>query len=446
MSDWQGRRYFKTPATAPGPSGPEMLPAFRAIRENPLRFLEKMWKEYGDVVQFPIPSPPTYLVVNPVDVRRVLVTNARAYGKNTIQYNALSLVTGEGLLTSDTPEWKRQRPLVQPAFHHETIDRVADHVNGAADRLLQEWQGLPEGAVIDVDDAMMHTALDVVGWALFGSDLSDDADQLVRATLAALDVVIARARVPISPPRWIPTPGNIKLRKAVSRLDEAVTAMVAERRLGGDHPGDMLDLLMQQLPKDQVRDQIATFIVAGHETVATSMTWALYLLSVHPNVAARVAQEVLDVCGTQDPQIADFENLALTRAVLDETLRLYPPAWLITRKAMEPDVLGSSHIPEGALIIVSPWLSHRHPQAWGNPETFEPERFLGNFDRQAFIPFGAGPRLCIGRDFAIVESVLLLAKIVRAFDLEYVGESPTPEPKVTVRPAESIRLRISPRA
>ncbi|MEZ5114884.1 MAG: cytochrome P450 [Candidatus Nanopelagicales bacterium] len=454
-ADVPDRRYFRTPATAPGPAGPQMLSAFWQIRRNPLAYLERVWREYGDVVQFPIPSPPSYLVVDPDGVRRVLQANARNYGKRTIQYRSLSLVTGEGLLTADTDAWKRQRRLVQPAFHHESVNRVGDHVAIAGERLLDQWDSLPDGSVVDVDEAMMHAALEVVGRALFGTDLSGDAGRLATATLAALDVVIARARTPVSPPSWLPTPDNRRLAAALRELDGAVTAMLAERgrRTADPSEPDMLDLLLSArddtgagLSRSEVRDQVVTFLVAGHETVASALTWSWALLAEHPEQQERLAAEAHEALGGRFPGVADLPALPYARAVFDEALRLYPPAWLITRRSHEADEVGGRSLPAGSLVILSPWLLHRHPDLWDRPEQFAPERFLGDgVDRRGFIPFGAGPRLCIGRDFAYVEGVLLLAAVAARYRVDRVPGTPRPvaEPLVTVRPVAGLPLRLT---
>lgn len=451
-----GRRFVRTPATAPGPLGPEMLRAFSAIRRNPLDYLDSVWHQYGDVVQFPIPRPPSYLINDPDGVRRVLVTNSRAYGKDTIQYRSLSLVTGEGLLVADTEAWRRQRPLVQPAFHHETLEHVVSHVDVAVQRLARDWQSLPAGNVVDVDTAMMTTALEVVGHALFGTDLSADAQRLAEATLTALDVVVARARVPITPPAWVPTPGNRRLQGAVRELDAAVARMIAERRARPDDaPEDMLDLLLaarddtgRGLTPVEVRDQIVTFIVAGHETVASALSWAWALLAEHPHVQRALQDESDSVLAGRPPTFADYARLPYSRAVLDEVMRLYPPAWLVTRRVLAADTLGGREIPAGAVLILSPWLLHRHPGVWRDPERFDPTRFLdGSADRTAFIPFGAGPRQCIGRDFAYVEGVLILAAMAGRFDVTFPdgGRRPSADPLVTVRPVGGVSLRVTPR-
>ncbi len=445
------RRYVTTPCTAPGPVGQSMLGSFGAIRKNPLAYLDSIWRTYGDVVQFPVPKPPSYLVNDPEGVRSVLVTNSRSYGKSTIQYSALSLVTGEGLLSADTSEWKRQRPMVQPAFHRETLTSIVAHVATAAERIIDDWNALPEGAVVDIDAVIMNAALEVVGHALFGSDLSTDADALTTATLDALDVVIARARVPITPPAWVPTPGNRKLSSSVAALDRAVHSMLDSRGVR-EVPADMLDLLItarddegHALTEAEIRDQVVTFIVAGHETVASALTWTFALLAENPEVMRTLQAEVDAVLGGKAAQFVNYQRLPYTRAVIDETLRLYPPAWLITRNSLGDDVLGGYEVPQGSLIIMSPWLLHRHPDIWPNPDSFEPQRFIdGDIDRSAFIPFGAGPRQCIGRDFAYVEAVLLLASLVAHFDVEFpAGERcPPAVPLVTMRPAEGLHLRI----
>lgn len=451
---YEGTRFLGTPATAPGPLGPQMLRAFATIRRNPLNYLMSAWREHGDVVQFPIPRPPSYLVNEPEGVRRVLVANGRNYGKSTIQYRSLSLVTGEGLLVADTEAWRRQRPLVQPAFHHETLEHIVGHVDIAVGRMLREWESLPRDAVVDVDAAMMHGALEVVGHALFGTDLSGDAARLAGATLAALEVVVARARVPVTPPSWLPTPMNRTLQRSVRELDDAVRRMMVERRRHpAAVPADMLDLLMAShdesgagLSVREIRDQVVTFIVAGHETVASALTWAWALLAQHPDVQHDLRDESDAVLGGRPATFADYRRLPLARAIFDEALRLYPPAWLITRKAEGPDILGGHEVPKGSLIILSPWLLHRHPAVWSDPESFRPARFLdGEADRTSFIPFGAGLRQCIGRDFAYVEGVLMLASLAGRCTMAYPDGAgpPRAEPLVTVRPVGGLPLRVT---
>ena len=445
-----------TPATAPGPSGPHMLKAFSAIRGNPLSYLAGVWREHGDVVQFPIPRPPSYFVNDPDAVRRVLVEQARTYGKSTIQYRALSLVTGEGLLTSDADVWRRQRRMVQPAFHQETLAQLTDYVERSSSSVLADWERAGTGAMVDIDVAMMHATLEVVGHALFGSDLSQDASALADATLDALDVVIARARVPITPPGWIPTRANWRLAAANNVFDSAVRRMIAERAHAQFRTHDMLDMLMevrdengQGLSGEEIRNQMVTFIVAGHETVASALTWAWALLADHPQEQESLHEELSQIVQDAPLTIDDYPRLVRTRAVFDEALRLYPPAWLITRKALASGELAGRMVPAGSLVIMSPWLLHRHPSLWRDPEEFCPSRFIDEeVDRSSFLPFGAGPRMCIGRDFAYVEGVLMLARLASRFQVSYPAGAGVPamDPLVTIRPAGGLKLRITRRA
>ncbi len=431
-----------------------MLRAMRRIGTDPLAFLASQWRIHGDVVQFPIPSPPTYLVCHPDDVRTVLVGRARDVGKDTIQYRALSRVTGNGLLTSDNPIWREHRRILQPAFHADTLPQVAEHTARAADVLVDQLRAVGDGGVVDIDSEVMTLALEVVGDSLFGHRLGPVADRLAAATLTALEEVVSMARMPLRAPGWIPTPGNRRMAHSLAELDAAVTAILAQRRAQGpSDPPDMLDLLLaSSLDPTEVRDEIVTFLVAGHETVASALTWALVLLSTHPDVADRVAQEAESVLGGLAPGAAvDLSTLAeleVSRAVVDEAMRLNPPAWLITRSTSADMELGGSHVPAGSLVILSPWIVHRHESVWSEPEKFDPHRFLppaaGSNPgmRTAYIPFGAGPRMCIGRDFAYAEAVLSLAMICRAVRLQPSGPPVRPLPLVTIRPDRPALMRV----
>ncbi|MBM3685449.1 MAG: cytochrome P450 [Actinobacteria bacterium] len=450
------RRYFRTPATAPGPSGPQMLARLREIRSDPLGFLQRMTQVYGPVVQFPIPSPASYLVADPAAVRRVLVDRSRAYDKATVQYRSLSLVTGEGLLTTSGDIWRRQRRMVQPAFHRASLEAVVGHAAAATEELLVRWGDTSRGAVIDIDEAMMRVALETVAASLFGTDLSSDADRLARATLEALDVVVSSAQIPVRLPAW--TPSQRSLRRATRELDEAVHRMV-QRRLAETAPrADLLGLLVAALdgedpiPLREVRDELVSFMVAGHETAASALTWALWLLAGDPVSQQHAIVEVDEVLGGRSIRGDDLPNLAYLRAVIDEAMRLYPPVWLVTRRAMEPDVLGGREIPADSLVIMTPYLAQRDPRMWPEPERFDPERFLGEqrggaADDAAYWPFGLGPRMCVGKDFAYLESISVLASLLQHVRVERVPGEPDPRavPLVTLRPAGALPLIVRPR-
>ncbi|MBM3689237.1 MAG: cytochrome P450 [Actinobacteria bacterium] len=449
------RRYFRTPATAPGPSGPQMLRVMRSINRDSLGFLASMNRRYGPVVQFPIPSPPTYLVSDPEAVRRVLVTRNRSYDKETLQYRALSLVTGEGLLSTSGERWRRQRSIVQPAFHRDSLDAVGRHAAQAVDDLVDRWGDLSRGAVIDMDEAMMRAALEVVGRSLLGTDFSRNADRLAQATLHALDVVVARARVPITPPDWLPTPANRRLRAAVSELDAAVEEMIVDRQA---HPAGRVDMLQMLIGAMQgtdaigvreVRDEIVSFMVAGHETVASALVWAWWLVAGAPDVQDALAAESDAVLAGAPACFDDVKRLPFARAVLDEAMRLYPPVWLVTRRALESDVLGGREIPRGALVIMTPYVVQRDPRYWDRPDDFDPGRFAerrggGAEELATFWPFGLGPRMCLGRDFAYVEGILILSALARRVQVERLPGQvrPSPQAGVTLRPEGALPLVV----
>lgn len=438
-----------------------MLRAFTTIRRDTLGFLVGARQRWGDAVTFPIPTVPVLFVSDVDAVSRVLQENARAYTKQTIQYTSLAAVTGEGLLTSDGEVWRRNRRLVQPAFHRRTLDAVAACTAAAAEATARDWgSALQRGdAVVDVDAAMMHAALDVVGQTLLGVDLREDAERVVSAVLSALDVVVARARLPLPVPPWVPTPGNRRMGSALATIDATVGQILAARTTGGAvAPDDLLGLLLAARDGDvglsarEVRDEVVTMIVAGHETVASALSWTWSLLARHPEVQDAVATEARDVLGGRAPTFDDLPRLAMSRRVVDEALRLYPPAWVISRRASEDDELAGVPIPAGTLVIISPYVVHRHPDVWSRPEVFDPSRFEGarpgqprDVPRAAYLPFGAGPRLCVGREFALVEATLLLASLAQRFAVRPAGPPPAVDALVTMRPHAGLPLRLEER-
>lgn len=405
-----------------------------------MRFLQAMQRAYGDVVQFPVPVPPSYFISDPDHVRHVLVANARNYDKQTMQYRGLSVLTGEGLLTADPPLWRERRAVVQPAFHHEAVAGMRTDVEAAVDSALARWKFLE---VIDVEAEMMQLALDIVGRTLFGADVATESDDLSHTTLRALDAVVARAQQPLSLPLSVPTRGNRRLRAAVRALDEAVARLLQQRQPAERAGATMLDLLLDAYglapgrPVPQaVRDEVVTFIVAGHETVASGLTWACALLMREPEHLGRLRES------------SDEDREALARAIFEETLRLYPPAWLITRRATAADRFGDVDVPAGALVIISPWVVHRDPRWWPAADEFDPARFLGadGIRRAAYLPFGAGPRMCIGREMALLEGSVALARICAAVSLESPtgmrAGLPAVNASVTLRPAAPVLARL----
>jgi cytochrome P450 len=350
---------------------------------------------------------------------------------------------------------------MQPAFHRAVLDRFVTQLDVGINRLTSTWEAQPNGTVVDVDSAMMRTALEVVGRALFSHDLSGDAARLVHAVLEALDVVVARARSPLPLPVDWPTPGNRRLSRSLQTLDDTVVAMLRERRrvdrqIADDDqaPADLLGMLLAArddiggtgFDDRQLRDEIVTLIVAGHETVASALTWTWHLLAQNPDAEKRLHTELDEVLAGRHPTFADLERLPYTRQVIDEALRLYPPAWVISRRAVVDSELAGYSVPAGSYVFVSPYVLHRTPELWPEPNRFEPERFGPGFsiDRFAYIPFGAGPNLCIGRDFALLEATLLVAAVAARFRLTSIpGADVQVDPLVTIRPRGGLPMVLS---
>ena len=429
---------------APGPTPLQMFRALQKVRTDTTGYLADVHRTYGDMVQFPVPTP-AVSINNVTAVDRVLRTNAKNYTKHTLQYGSLKLVTGEGLLTSDGEIWKAHRRALQPAFHRTLQNLTVSAIEDSYAHFASDWR---RARTIEVAQVMQHVTLEVVGRSLFGTSLSGSADVIARATLKALEVVVAKARMPLPIPLSIPTPNNIRLKSAVSALDAAVRELMASPAA---HPDAFITLLREAHEADPqkfdvaaVRDEIVTFIVAGHETVASALTWTLHFLQSHPASLEAVVQEARSGVDT-----SDLAQIPLAVAAYAEALRLYPPAWLITRQSIEEDELCGITMPPKSLIIMSPYLLQR-TERWSEPEKFDLSRFLGDTNSQVarpdYLPFGLGARLCIGRDMALVEGPLLLSKMLRDFDIQPTTDWATVGVTngVTLHPTRAMGARLTP--
>jgi cytochrome P450 len=438
-----------------GPTSLDMARAFRSVRRDPLSFLVQVTERYGDLVAFPVPGPPALLVNDPDDIRHVLQASARNWGKQTVQYGALARVTGQGLLASAEPSWIEHRRVAAPAFHHQRLEAVSDQVRAAADEALAGVVGhLAPGAGLTVDVATLthRVGLDAVGRALFSADLSGHAQQLLDATSNAAELVVRLGRSILPTAEWAPTPTNVRLRATRRRLDVITSQLVAERRARGgtpsstSHGDDLLGLLLDSgLGDEQVRDELVTMVIAGHETVAGALTWTLMLLAEHPDAQDRVRDELAGLRGPVT-MLDHRDRIPWTRAVIDEALRLYPPAWAISRRSHGPDVIGGVEVPAGTLAIISPWVVHRRPHSWSDPLAFRPERFLdGPAARTGYLPFGQGPRLCIGREFALGEMAVVLDRLLadHAVTLPHGWTRPDPQALVAVHPRGGMPLVLT---
>lgn len=441
------------PTFPPGPTQQELLRRIPAIQSETLSFLTDISQRFGGIAGFHVAGLPVIVINHPEGVKHVLLDEHRRYSKETLQYKALSTITGRGLLTNDGESWLRQRRLAQPAFSRQRLAHLDEIVIPATEVMLEQWEPMAQsGQLVDIDAEMMRLTLQIVGKALFSIDLSRDAADLTRATLTALDTIIYRARNVFSPPAFIPTPRNLKFHRALKALNHAVAEMVTSRRNTGQPGDDLLGMFLQardeetgaSMSDQQVRDEVMTMLIAGHETVASALTWTWYLLSCHPEEGIRAHDEVNRVLGKRPPRVSDLERLPSVGRIFSEALRLYPPAWVISRKAREEDEILGFSIPKNALVVISPYVVHRQAEFWPEPEQFRPGRFLsGPTHRFAYIPFGAGPRLCIGYQFATLEAQLIIARVLQRYALESVHpQAIRMDALVTLRPHGGLPMRL----
>jgi len=432
---------------APGPRGHPLLGSLPLVRRDPIRVFLQSFRDYGDVVRFRFGPLVAHLVSSPAGVNHVLAENNKNYGKQTRGYAALRYVLGNGLLTSEGEFWKRQRRIAQPAFHRQRIASFAAAMVRAAEECCEKLE-----RQVDVHHEMMRLTLRIVGETLLGYDPSRDADQVGEALALLLRIVNQRtARLIFFARPVIPTPENRRVRRSLAQLDEIVMRIIGERRKS---PGDdLLSMLMEARDADtgeamddrQLRDEAMTIFLAGHETTANALAWTWLLLARYPAALRELREELSRVLGGRNPTADDLPRLKFTRMLLEESLRLYPPAWIIARSATGADEIGGYEIPAGSIVFVSPYVVHRHPRYWSDPEGFDPHRFEKEPPRGAYFPFGGGPRACIGNGFAMMEAQLVLATMAQRVKFELVPGHPIEiEPSITLRPRYGILTSAHP--
>jgi cytochrome P450 len=413
-------------------------------------------RQYGAFVRTRLPLQ-LYFVADPVCIEEILVKKADSFRKDRTS-RLLSRVVGNGLLVNEGESWRRQRRLLQPAFHHRQLHSYAAVMVGAIERASATWQ---TGQVRNVHEDMMGVTMNIVAAALFGTDVSADAGHIGRAISELMEEFgrILGLAARFQPPAWVPTTTNRRLRASVRKVDELILGIIDARRRSqsGAEQDDLLSLLIRARDEDgsvmtdaQVRDEAVTLFLAGHETTALALTYSLYLLASHPESQARLVAELDRVLGGRTPGLGDLEALEYTDAVVVESMRLYPPAWAMARQALTDVDIGGYHFRKGAEFVMSPWVLHRDPKSFGDPEAFKPERWDNDLahrlPRFAYFPFGGGPRVCIGNRFAMMEAKLVLAVAIQRFRFEVTPETGlTLFPSVTLRPQHGVRLRLAAR-
>ncbi len=438
---------------APGPDFLELPTWFLRFKDNTFNAFVTLAREYSPVARFPIsPKRSLFLCSTPEGAQHVLQDNHKNYRK-AVTYNFIKPVVGEGLLTSHGDLWLRQRRLVAPIFHRRRIQSYAATMAETTEELLERWERHGE-APLDIAESMSQVTLSIAGKLLFNRDIGLESDWIGDALVLLFRDVNQRIMSPLRVPRSVPTPQNRRVQKAIERLEKLVYGLIEERRGRAEELDDLLSMFMlaedeetgEKMSDEQIRDELMTFIIAGHDTTSNLLSWALYLLSKHPGVRRRLEEEVDDVVSGQIPTFEEVRKLDYLEQVIDETFRLFPPAWTVEREPIEDDVICGYHIPAGSIVSVGPYFVHHNADVWDNPEGFDPDRFAPDKDRPpryAHFPFGGGPRMCVGADFAILEAKLILGAIIRRFRLDLLtGHIIEPEGTVTLYPKHGIQMRL----
>ncbi len=436
-------------ALPPGPPDRFLIGNFPLGARRPLELLTRWARNYGDLFYYRFLNVHVYFLNRPEYIEDVLVTNFRKFKKGRgLESNRL--LFGNGLLTSEGEFWRPQRHLCQPAFHRDRIVSYAQVMVDYTERMLGTWR---DGETRDAHKDMMRVTLEIVAKVLFGAEVSGQVEEVG----GALEEILrqnTRGRMLFPTLMRLPTPGNLRYRRAVRRLERIIYAIIRQRRSESADHGDLLSMLLQardengsRMTDGQLRDEGVTLILAGHETTALLLSWTWYLLSQHPEVEERLVAELRQALAGRSPAVADLPRLPYTEKVIKETLRLYPPAYAMARIALEDYSIAGYRVPAGSSVVFSQWVMHRDARYFASPESFRPERWTGEFEKSlpkfAYFPFGGGPRLCIGSSFAMMEAVLLLATIAQRYRLAVVPGPPiVPQPAITLRPEGGVRVVV----
>ena len=439
-------------AAPPGPQGGWFSAAASAFRDDQLVFYESCARQYGDVVATRLGPYRVWLIYHPDAIEEMLVTRARDFLKSPGVRRNLRPLLGNGLLLSEGDFWLRQRRLAQPAFHRQRVAGYGDVMAGFTERHVAGWA---DGATLEIHGEMMALTQAIVGKTLFDADVSGDAHDAAQAAKLLAENFGARlARVTL--PFWVPTPGNLRARRAIRRLDAIVNRIIAERRAITDDRGDLLSMLVQAQDADdgtrmtprQLRDEVMTIFLAGHETTAVTLSWTWYLLAQHPEARARLEAELRAALGGRPPAAEDLPRLTYTAAIVSESMRLFPPAYGLGRQAACATTLSGYPVARGDIVIAPTWVVHRDRRWFDDPGEFRPERWADDLARRlprfAYFPFGGGPRACVGEQFAWMEGVLVIATIAQRWRVQHVpGHRVELSPRLTLRPKYGMKMTVS---
>lgn len=436
----------------PGPRGHFLLGSLPEFARDVLGFHLRARRQFGEVVRVRVAGRTIYLINSPELINEVLVTQQRNFIKHSFFWRHVTAIFGKGLVTNEGESWLRQRRLMAPSFHRERIASYAETMVHHTQVMLETWRA---GDVRDVHQDMMALTLRIVAEVLFNADIERDIAAVNDSFEAVAKEIAARFRRPVFIPDWVPTPGNRRYRAGVSKLNDLVFRIIREHHENGAMGTDLLATLMQvrdehgnAMSDQQLRDEAVTLLLAGHETTALALSWSFYLLSLNPQVADKLEEELERELAGQAPGVGDLKTLRYTEAVILEAMRVFPPAFGIGREAVNDCEIGGYHVPAGTTIFMSAWVVHRDPRFYEEPDAFRPERWLDGLadrlPRHAYMPFGGGPRICIGNNFAMMEAILLLASIAQRYRLEKITDAAIlPFPSITLRPTGGVPLRVT---
>ncbi len=428
-------------------------------REEQLGILADAARRHGPVVRFRYLNRSSVLLDGADEICHVLKRHSRNYRKSE-NYRPVKLVTGEGLLTSDGDLWRRQRRLIQPAFGRKRVEGLAALMVTRTERMLSRWEAayLRSARPFNLFEQAIELTLAIACESLFGADIEGRVERVLGAQPVLGAYIDSRMGVYPRLPLWVPTPRTLRFRGARAELFRLIDSLVHQRRSVGGAHGDLLDMLLAATDEDtgrgmspgQLRDEITTFFLAGSETTAIALSWTFWLLGNHPEAEKRLHEEVDRVLGGKMPIFEDVARLPYALRVVQEAMRLYPPAWIVSRAPIEDDEVGGYRVPARTTVLISPYVTHRNPRYWGRPEAFDPDRFAPAHSEGrpefAYFPFGGGPRKCIGDRFAMTEALLVLASIAARFRLRPVpGQRVRPNPLVSLRPAGGVHVTLEER-
>jgi cytochrome P450 len=438
----------------PGPKGLPILGLALDVRNDALGTLKRMARQYGDIVSMPVLRMNRILLNRPDYIQQLLILDHAKLHKSILTKLVIGPLLGQGLLISEGDFWRRQRRLAQPAFHRSRTNEYSPVMVECALERMRQWRG---GETRNLAEEMMKLTLEVAVRTLFGTTLAGDSEAIGKAMTFLMRYYLRRGRSPWRVPASWPTPANRRARREVEYMDSLIYGIISDRKKDTQPRNDLLSMLMaamhedgSQMTEKQVRDESMTLFVAGHETTALSLVWTWYLLSENPEAEAHLHEELRAVLDGRPAEVSDLEKLPYLNAVVHESLRLYPPAFIMARMNVETVSVGGYEIPPRSTLLASQWVMHRDARFFEQPERFLPERWIDGLESRlppgAYFPFGDGPRRCIGQGFAQLETALVIAAIAQKFRFRLTKGFPVvPEPLVTLRPKYGISMSIDSR-